>query len=119
MDMLIKLHRYLLALPIAIFGLMNFIDAPLALGNVPTWLPGGVFWVYTIGACLIAGAVSILIGKKSRLAATLIAVLMLVFVLTIYLPKVLDGDSTAMSGLLKDLIIAGGMLAYAGTQPKD
>jgi putative oxidoreductase len=119
MDMFIKLDRYLLALPIAIFGLMNFIDAPLALGNVPTWLPGGVIWVYLIGACLIAGAVSILIGKKSRLAATLIAVLMLVFVLTIYLPKVLNGDNTAMSGLLKDLIIAGGMLAYASTQPKD
>jgi putative oxidoreductase len=119
MDMFIKLGRYLLAIPLAIFGVLNLINAAHMVGMVPSWIPGGVIWVYLIGLFLIAGAVSILMGKKGRLAGTLIAILMIIFVLTIYLPKVMNGDDTSMSGLLKDLMIAGGALVFASTQPHD
>ncbi len=110
------LGRLLLALPLAIFGFFNLTDAHASLAMVPDWLPGGVFWVYFIGACLIAGAVSVVLGKYSRLAGILIAVLMIVFVLTVYLPKLMAGDSTSITGLLKDLAIAGGALIFADTQ---
>lgn len=118
MEMFINLGRYLLAIPLAVFGFYNLTDANSAVSRVPHWLPGSTFWVYLIGICLLAAAVSIAIGKYSKLASVLVAVLMLVFVLTVYLPKVMDGDSNSMVGLLKDLAIAGGALVYAGTQPK-
>ncbi len=118
MEMFINLGRYFLALPLAVFGFYNLTDATSSVARVPHWLPGSTLWVYFIGVCLIAAAVSIVIGKYAKLASVLVAVLMLVFVLTVYLPKVMDGDSTSMTGLLKDLAIAGGALIYASTQPK-
>jgi putative oxidoreductase len=119
MDTFLKLGRYLFAIPLAVFGFFNLSDASSSLATVPHWLPGGTLWIYLIGICLIAAAISIAIGKYARLSSTLVAVLMLVFVLTVYLPKVLDGDSTGMTGLLKDLAIAGGALIFAETQPKE
>jgi putative oxidoreductase len=116
MEIFTNLGRYLLAIPLAVFGYYNLTDASSSLARVPHWLPGGTFWVYFIGVCLIAAAVSIVTGKYSKIASILVAVLMLVFVLTVYLPKVLDGDSTGMTGLLKDLAIAGGALIYADKQ---
>jgi putative oxidoreductase len=119
MEMFINLGRYFLAIPLAVFGYYNLTDATSAVSRVPHWLPGGTFWVYLIGVCLIVAAISIAIGKYAKLASVLVALLMLVFVLTVYLPKVMDGDSNSMIGLLKDLAIAGGALVYAGTQPKE
>ena len=119
MDMIIKLGRYLLALPMAVFGILNLLKADENVGMVPSWLPGGTIWVYLIGLCLIGAAVSIIMKKKGRLAGTLLAILMLIFILTVYLPKLMAGDQTSMTGLLKDLAIAGGSLVFASTQPHD
>lgn len=83
-------------------------------GMVP--IPGGVIWVYLTGVALIAAAVAILIDKKAKLASFLLAVLLLVFVLTIHLKGAMGGDQMAMASLLKDLAIAGGALVFAGTK---
>ncbi len=115
-----KIAKYLIALPAAMFGIIHFMAADKMAGMVP--IPGGVIWVYLTGAALIAAAVAIIIGKKARMAATLLAVLILVFVLSIHLPAVMAGGESgqmAMSGLLKDMMIAGGVLVYAGTQAAD
>lgn len=115
---LIKLGRFLLAVPMAIFGILHFMAADAMAGMVP--LPGGVIWIYVSGLALIAAAVSIILQKKARLASTLLAVLLLIFVFAIHLPAALKGDDagqTAMMSLLKDLAIAGGALIYASTQP--
>lgn len=82
-------------------------------GMVPEWVPGGVFWVYATGAFLIAGAVAIIINRMASLAALLLAVLLLIFVLTIHLPSVMaggDGAQMAMTMLLKDLSMAAAAL---------
>jgi uncharacterized membrane protein YphA (DoxX/SURF4 family) len=115
---LTKIGRFLLAVPMAIFGFLHFIAADSMAGMVP--LPGGVVWVYVTGLALIAAAASIIIQKKARLASTLLAVLLLIFVFSIHLPgAIAGGDSGQMSmmSLLKDLAIAGGALIYASTQP--
>lgn len=115
---LTKLGRFLLALPMAMFGVIHFMAADNMAGMVP--LPGGAIWVYITGVALIAAAVSIIIQKKARLAATLLAILLLIFVFTIHLPGALaggDGGQMSMMSLLKDFAIAGGALIYAGTQP--
>ena len=115
---LTKIGRFLLALPMAVFGILHFIGADGMAGMVP--IPGGVIWVYITGIALIAAAVSIIIQKKARLASTLLAILLLIFVFAIHLPGVMaggDGGQMSMMSLLKDLAIAGGALIYAGTQP--
>ncbi|MFN3849471.1 MAG: DoxX family protein [Spirosomataceae bacterium] len=120
MEMFIKTGRFLLAIPMAIFGLLHFMAADKMGGMVP--IPGGAIWVYITGLALIAAAVSIIMQKKARLAATLLAVMLLIFVALIHAPAVAaggDGGQMAMASLLKDIAIAGGALVYAGTQPQE
>jgi putative oxidoreductase len=120
MEILIKAGRFLLAIPMAIFGIFHFLGAEGMAKMVP--IPGGAIWVYLTGACLIAAAVAIIMQKKARLAATLLAVLMIVFIALIHGPGVAkggDGGQMAMMSLLKDLAIAGGALVFASTQPAE
>ena len=116
MDAIIKLGKYLLAVPMAVFGIFHFMGANNMAGMVPSFIPGGVLWVYVTGAALIAAAVAIIIGKKAKLASFLLAVLLLVFVLAIHLKGAMGGDQMAMASLLKDLAIAGRALVFASTQ---
>ena len=114
MEAIIKSGKYLLAIPMAVFGIFHFLNGSAMAGMVP--IPGGVIWVYLTGAALIAAAVAILIDKKAKLASFLLAALLLVFVLTIHLKGAMGGDQMAMASLLKDLAIAGGALVFAGTK---
>jgi len=107
--------RILYALPMAIFGLFHFMGADDMAGMVPSFIPGGVFWVYLTGAALILAAVAILIQKKARLACLLLAAMLIVFVLTIHLPGLSENMQASMPNLLKDLALAGAALGFAGT----
>lgn len=115
-----KIAKFLIAIPAALFGIFHFLGAEKMADMVP--IPGGVIWVYVTGAALIAAAVAIVIGVKARMAATLLGILLLVFVLAIHLPAVLKGDEAgqmAMMSMLKDLMIAGGAFLLAGNFPKE
>ena len=107
--------RVLYAIPMAIFGLFHFMNGEQMAAWVPSFIPGGVFWVYLTGVALLAAAVAILIQKKARLASLLLAVMLLIFVLTVHLPGVLAGNEMSMPGLLKDVALAGAALGFAGT----
>lgn len=115
MDAIIKFGKYLFALPMAIFGIFHFMNGSAMAGMVPSFVPGGVLWVYVTGAALIAAAAAIILGKKAKLASFLLAVLLLIFVLTIHLKGAMAGDQASMASLLKDLGLAGGALIFAGT----
>ncbi len=108
-----SIGRYLFTVPFALFGLMHMLNGTQMAGMVPTFIPGGVVWVYIVGFALIAASVSFITQKKVYLAGLLTAALLFIFVLTIYIPGVLGGDMMSMSGLLKDLGLAGGALMLA------
>ena len=114
-----SIGRYLFTVPFALFGLMHMMMGNDMVSLVPNWLPGGVFWVYLMGLALIAAAVSFVIQKHTYLACLLTAALMFVFVLTIHLPAMIGGDMMAMSGLLKDIGLAGGALMLASNYKQD
>ena len=115
-----KISKFLIAIPAALFGVFHFMGAENMAGMVP--VPGGIIWVYLTGVALIGAAVAIIIGKKARMAATLLGVLILIFALTVHLPSVMSGGDSGMESmpqLLKDLMISGGIITLAGNQPKD
>lgn len=116
MDAIIKSGKYLFALPMAIFGIFHFMNGAAMAGMVPSYVPGGVIWVYVTGAALIAAAAAIITGKKAKLASVLLAVLLLIFVLTIHLQGAMAGDHASTASLLKDLGLAGGALVFASTR---
>ncbi len=108
--------RYLYAIPFGIFGVIHFMNGSDMAGMVP--IPGGVIWVYLIGVALIAACVSIIIQKYTRLACLLLALLLIIFVLSMHLPGVIGAEddmamAASMSSLLKDTALAGGALILA------
>ena len=109
------LGRFLFAIPFAVFGLFHFMNANAMAAMVP--IPGGAIWVYVTGACLIAAAVSIIIGKKDKLATFLLGGFLLLTLLTVHLPLVMEDsmNQVAMTNLLKDLALAGAAWMYAGS----
>lgn len=84
-------------------------------GMLAGW-PFALFLVYVSGAGLILGAVAIVINRYARLAATLIAVELGIFVLALHLPGIIAGGASAQMSVmsaLKDLALAGGALVIA------
>lgn len=107
-----NIGKYLFALPFLVFGIFHFMNAQNMAGMVPDFIPGGVFWVYLTGIALIAAAVSVFINQKVVLAMQLLALMLIIFVLTIHLPATIN-DMNNASNLLKDLALAGGALLLA------
>ena len=58
MNAIINLGKYLYAIPMAIFGVMHFMNADAMAGMAPF---GGAIMIYITGLALVAAAVSIII----------------------------------------------------------
>lgn len=102
--------RVIFAIPFAVFGVMHLMAADKMQGMVPSYVPGGIIWVYITGALLILGAVGLILNKSAQVSGYILGGLMLIFVLTIHLPKLLGGDQSAMGSLLKDIALMGAAL---------
>ena len=109
MDKLKHIGRIIFALPFLVFGINHFIYAPMMAGLVPSYVPGGVFWVYITGAGLIAASVSVAANRLVKISGLLLALLLLLFVLTIHIPGLGNPQMAqmAMIGLLKDTAMMG------------
>ncbi|MFY0600632.1 MAG: DoxX family protein [Cyclobacteriaceae bacterium] len=99
--------KLLYALPMAMFGFFHFMGAEGMKGMVPSFLPGAVFWVYLTGVALVLAAVAIIIGKKAKLATTLLGVMLLSFALLLWLSGFIDQAQPDASMFLKDTALAG------------
>ena len=107
---LFQIGKYVFASVFLVFGAMHFMAAGDMTGMVPSYMPGGVLWVYLTGVANIAYALAIYTGRYAKLASQLMALMLAIFVATIHLPAVMGGDMTAMSMVLKDLGLAAGAL---------
>ncbi len=101
------ISRSMYAIMLGLFGVFHLTGAKDMEGMVPSFIPGGIFWVYLVGVALILACISIIWGKKARLASYLTGIMLVIFTLTIYLPQVMDGDQMAMPLLLKEIALAG------------
>lgn len=101
------LGKLLYAAPLALFGIFHFMNASSMSGMVPSYLPIREAWVYLTGLALILAAVAILTGKKAKLAAILLGVMILCFALLIHFNGFMSGNATSSSMFLKDITIAG------------
>lgn len=114
MNAILNLGKWLFAIPFAIFGLFHFMGADA----MAAMAPGGKVMVYITGIAHIAAAVSIAIGKLDKLAAVLLAVMLLLFAFIVHAPNITP-DNMEMGNVLKNLALAGGALMYAKTLAKD
>lgn len=123
MNTLSIVGRTLFGLPFVGFGIVHFMAGSALAGAVPSWLPGGVFWVYLLGVALLAAGISIIAQWQIRLATLLLGVLMVIFVFTLHLPGIINAPDQQTAGmmqsnLLKDLAIAGAAFFLSGYYAK-
>ena len=76
MNKITKFGKWLFIIPFAVFGFLHFGPIEFSLPYVPSWLPLPAFWVYFVGICLFAFAISAMFGKLDKLASLLLAILM-------------------------------------------
>ncbi|MBL7816305.1 MAG: hypothetical protein JNL70_14895 [Saprospiraceae bacterium] len=118
---ILNLGKWVFILPFAVFGFLHIVNANQMAGMVPAYLSGGALWVYLTGFAQIAFALSVIIGKYDKLAATLCALMLLIFILTLHFPGLsnLEMSKLAMTNMLKDLGLIGGAMMYASSFAKD
>ena len=116
MNTILKLGKYLFAIPFAVFGISHIFKTAKMnelIGNPP----GGMTGVVVSGILLTAAVICIIIGKLDKLAAIALAVVLLVFAFHTHLPRAIDtGD---IGDLFKDIGLAGGAMMYASHLAKD
>ncbi len=105
----------LYSIPLLGFGLGHLAKAGDMAGMVPSWMPFGIVWVYLTGLALIAAGVSFIINKKVELAGKLLALMLIIFVVTMHIPNMVGGDQMAMPMMFKDLAMAGAALYFSAT----
>ena len=106
-----RIAIYLLALVLFAFGVFHFLYPRDLLVYVPQILPGGIIWVYAVGASFILVGLSFLTNRMVKFAGYLLAILLGVFVIFIHIPNYLyAGDKEmkqmAFINLLKDTATA-------------
>jgi uncharacterized membrane protein len=116
-DKMVALGPVFFAIPMAVFASQHFTEARGVSTLVPAWLPGHLFWTYFVGTAIIAAAVGIVARQQARLAALLLGVMLLVFELTLHIPRIMAHPKSvlAWATAFRDLAFSGGALAFAGT----
>ena len=108
---LARISIYLLSIVMIVFGVMHFLHPHDLVNYVPSFIPGGIIWVYFVGIAFILVALAFITNNMVKAAGYLLAGLLLMFVITIHLPNYLnsaDKDSRQMAliNILKDTAIA-------------
>lgn len=120
LDKILPFGRLFFAVPMAVFGADHFVFAQSIKNIVPSWMPLHAFWVYLVGVALFASALSIIVKRYSKLAATLLGIMLFLFVVLLHIPGILGGPSDRFAWAigLRDLSFSGGAFAFAGAQMK-
>jgi len=108
----------ILGIVLICFGLYHFTSPDTLVNFVPEFLPGGKVWIYITGAAFILAGLAFILHIQVKLAGYLLALLLIIFVLTIHLPNYLnsgapDARQTAFVNLLKDTALAAFALYLA------
>jgi len=106
-----KIGRVLFALAIISFGVDHYVYAHEATGYMPTWIHHQLFWIYFTGTCLLGSGIAILLKIRVRLAATLLGIMILIWVIMLHIPKVIASPVAVDGGEAVSALIA---LAYCG-----
>jgi len=124
--LLATIARYFVAIPIVFYSVEQFLHGdhvpgiPLEMVT-PQWVYGHVLWTYLAAVIYAVGGPLLLIGKKTRAAATWLGLTVLLVVLVVYVPiAVVERASLESFNYLADtLMYCGTLLLLAGAMPRE
>jgi uncharacterized membrane protein len=102
-------------IPMAVFGSEHFTLTADIANLVPRWIPAHTFWVYLVGLGFICAGLSLAILVQARLAAALVGMTMLIFVLVMDIPGLVANPHNRFSWALalRELAFGSGAFAFA------
>lgn len=114
-DKIMPFGALFFAIPMAVFGSEHFNFTAGIASGVPRWIPWHTFWVYLVGVAFILAGFSIAALIQARLAAALVGMTMLIFVLVMDLPASIAHPHNRFfwALALRQLAFGGGALAFA------
>ena len=108
---LIPFGAILFAITIISFGIDHFLFAREAADYVPSWVPYHLFWMYFTGTALLGSGLAIMLRIKAEVAATLLGMMILSWVIILHIPRVIVSPVDDIGSEVTSAIIA---LAYCG-----
>ncbi len=120
-DPFLKLGRYFFALAFVAFGIQHFFDPRRTIRVGPPWFPGRPLWTYLTGIFFVVAGSAIFLGKKVRIAATLLGMTLFLFFLLLHIPRIAAQlhDPNPWTGGFEVLALCGGALVLASTLPRE
>ncbi len=109
----------LLAAFLIVAGIQHYVYASFVDTLVPAWIPPSQrFWTYFTGVSLVAGGVGMLWRPTARLAASMSALMVFLWVLLLHIPRALWEAEHAFeaAGIFETLAISGVASLVAGTR---
>jgi uncharacterized membrane protein len=106
-----RLGALLFGITIIGFGIDHFLYAREAADYIPAWIPSHLFWMYPTGAMLLIGGVAIVAKFRVRLLATLLGLMIFIWVLILHIPKAMGAPLAQNAGEVISAFLA---LAYCG-----
>lgn len=111
----VRLARFLVAVALPVIGQAHFVSAEATAQLVPAWLPDRLGLAYFTGACHVAAGLCMLLTIVPRLAATLEAIMIGLFTVLVWVPRLLrtPGSRFEWTAMLISLAMTGAASAVA------
>jgi uncharacterized membrane protein YphA (DoxX/SURF4 family) len=124
---LATIARYFVAVPVLFYSFEQFLRGDHVPGVpleplTPAYVPGHAIWTYLAAAVYAVGGVLLLVGKKTRAAATWVGLTVLFVVLVVYVPIAVVERASLDNGLnylFDTLMFCGTVLLLAGAMPRE
>jgi uncharacterized membrane protein len=128
---LVTVGRVVIAVAAIFYGVEHFLHPAAAPGVplqkiMPEWIPGRLLIGYLTGAILVVAGTSILLARKTRLAATYLGTWIVLLVVFIYGPILIaslanrsnDVKIEGINYFFDTMLFAGAILALASATPR-
>jgi uncharacterized membrane protein YphA (DoxX/SURF4 family) len=124
---LATIARYFVAIPVLFYSFEQFMHGDHVPGvplerMTPTWIPGHAIWTYLVAVGYAVAGIPLLIGKKTRAAATWVGFTVLFVELVVYVPIGVVDRASLDNGLNyvgDTLMYCGAVLLLAGAMPRE
>jgi len=126
-DVFATIARYFVAIPVLFFSLEQFMHGDHVPGIplkplTPDYVYGHAIWTYLTAVVYAVGGSLLLVGKKTRAAATWVGLTVLFVELIVYVPIGVAERASLGKGLnyvADTLMFCGGVLLLAGAMPRE